>query len=398
MKILAIPDIHLGNKSFGKDSVGELNSRIVEQLNLLTFIENVAKENKVDKLIFLGDIFDYPFPDFRLINSFTKWILSIENQYSIDIIVGNHDFIRSGNKLMTALDIFDVINNTSVKLFKSGISSAKFDNFDIIYVPYTDRNQLNSKTNSEAIDFIKQKLLDLKSDNKKTLVYGHMSIEGSFYAGEISDEKNEVFIPKQFLIDNFDYVCFGHIHNFQKINATPPVFHLGSLNKHHFDDNDKWLALHDTDTNQSEMIKVPCRNMIDIKIDIPEDVLNTDEYVSDYIEAIKDNFNDAIVRVKIKLNSVEQKQIDRKFITNVLENKNIFSIAGITEQKYTVLIEQIDDDQEVDGQDKVSENLDHYKLVDVFLNNYSNTTEEFKHKLSNLCKEIIDNTRGLGKK
>lgn len=396
MKILAIPDIHLGNKSFGKDAIGELNSRIVEQLNLLNFIKNVAIENNVDKLIFLGDIFDYPFPDFRLINSFVKWISSIEEQFSIDIIVGNHDYVRSGNEIMTALDILKYLNSSNINIIKYSPQIYNYDNFNIIYVPYTDRNQLQAKTNGEAVSILESNIGKLIDKNIPTLLFGHISIEGSFYSGEISDEKNEIFISKQFLIDNFSYVCFGHIHNFQKVNAMPPIFHLGSMNKHHFDDNDKWLALYDTLTLENELIKIPCRNMIDIKIDIPENVINTDEYVSEYIENITDNFNDAIVRVKIKLNSSEQKTIDRKFITSILENKNIFSIAGIYEQKYTILIEQTNEDDD-SCQDKVNENLDHCKLVDVFLNNYTNTSDEFKYNLSLICKNIINETKGLNK-
>jgi len=96
---ILLGDIHLGrSQSLGKTAIGSaLNSRIIDQLNLLNWVHDQAVSRSIKHIILTGDIFDEPRPSYQLVELFIDWLKKCgDNDIDVHIIVGNHDILRSG--------------------------------------------------------------------------------------------------------------------------------------------------------------------------------------------------------------------------------------------------------------------------------------------------------------
>ena len=381
MKIAIVPDIHLGSRSFGKDSPDKLNSRIQDQLDLMYYVYDKCLNNKVGRMILLGDIFDKEHPEPALISEFFKWLTKCTDSFNVDIILGNHDFKRVGNKAISILDTIPAarIKNCNVIL---EICTKKYDDLSITYIPYFDRKELSFQKNSEAVDFIVKSINESLSINKcnKNIALGHMAIEKSIYVGEeIEDEYNEIFLPTS-AFKLFDYTWMGHIHDAQILNRKPFVAHLGSLDRYSFKDKDKFICIYDSETNLFKDYKLPCRNLVDVSIVVPSDVTNTNDYVRNEINKIEqETLQGAILRIKIDIESSEADSLSKKDILSLFSSMNIQHVTELTERKKVAIVET-----KVD----IDETTNPYKAVDKFME-VVDINNDFKQQISNACKDII---------
>lgn len=389
MDILLVPDLHLGSgTAIGKDLYNTgLNSRIQDQKDLLEFVFKQAKHNFIDRMILLGDIWESPKPDPTVVHIFLEWLIKCSKEFDVDIIQGNHDFIRGGSNKISMLDCIDLTKIKNCTIHTS-IGSYIEDNFYIVYVPYTDMRQLGARTADNAKIALKNQISNVirkdKPKNCLKICCGHLALENSFWVGnEISDDHNEIFVTKDMIKElGFDYVFMGHVHKPQILSKKPFMAHIGSLDKTKFtgpDSTDKQIFLFNEDETY-ESIKLPCRNLIDITINIPETEQNETEFVINSMKLMNRDFKNSIARIKIEANSNEYKYVDRKKISNFIYKSGAFNISSITEIKHSeqVLKKKVD----------IDENINHYKAVDIFVKTL-NGTDEFKENVSKTCKNII---------
>ena len=385
MKVLIVPDIHLGSKSFGKDFPDQLNSRIQDQFSLMEFVYDKAVENKIDQMILLGDVFDKEEPEPILISSFFKWLSKCTDHFLVDIVCGNHDIKRSGKKIITILDAIGAARIKKCALHKE-ITTICCDDItgglSITYIPFVDLKMLPQfDKNKEAVDFLTKTINNISSCvlMKRNIAVGHLAIEGSFYVGdEIPDEHNELFMPIS-AFKNFDYTWQGHVHAEQILSKKPFVAHLGSLDKKTFTDKDKFICLYDSKSNKYEYIKLPCRNLVDISINVPSEVKDTAEYVKNEIQKFAGKFENSITRIKVETNSADAESINKKEIQDLLHSMNVQYISEIVEKKKMHTI-NINTD--------IDETSDPNKAVDSFLLSVD-ADEIFKQEIASVCKAII---------
>src|SRR5258706_233763 len=105
---IILGDVHIGKSlQIGKVGIGSaLNSRISDQLNLLRWTLDQAILYQAESIKITGDIFEDPKPHPTLIKLFLDWLKTCRDEsISVDIIQGNHDIIRSGQFIQSALDI-----------------------------------------------------------------------------------------------------------------------------------------------------------------------------------------------------------------------------------------------------------------------------------------------------
>ena len=158
MKLLIVPDIHLGKSiNLGKEDLSGNNSRIEDQRKLLYFTLEQAISNKIDRMVITGDIFDHVNPKPNLVVLFMEWLSKCTEKFPVDIILGNHDFTRTDKNKITILDCLSAIKLNNCKVVKE-IEQYGYDDLSITYLPFMDRRQLNKATTSEAIDYIKSKI------------------------------------------------------------------------------------------------------------------------------------------------------------------------------------------------------------------------------------------------
>ena len=385
MKFLIMPDLHFGQKSFGRDHPDKLNSRIQDQLYLMEFIYETAKKQNIDQLIMTGDVFDKENPEPILISTFFKWLTKCAELFRVDIVVGNHDIKRVGNNIISILDTIPAARVKNCFIHKT-IETLKSGDLSITYIPFFDKKQFSFETNSEATEFIVAAIKQSVKSNKaeKNIAIGHLAIEKSIYVGdEIADECNELFMPVS-AFNDFDYTLMGHIHPYQVMSKKPYVAHLGSVDKKSFSESDKFICMYDSEKNTIKYIKLPCRNLVDINVSIPSDVKDTNEYIKNEINKYSEQLPNAIVRIKVDILANDAEIINKKEIYKLLADMNIQHLAEMIEKKSVGIVETKTD---------IDETTNPYKAIDLFLP-LIDADETFKQEVSIICKEIIKNVLG----
>lgn len=357
---IILGDPHIGKGvSIGKAGIGPgLNSRIIDQLNILDWLLEKAVDLMAENIIITGDVFEEPDPPSHLISLFISWLKKCSaNNVSVHIIMGNHDTFRTGNNYYSCLDIISEAEIENVHIYNN-IDSIYINNFSYTFLPFRDRKSLGTESNSEALSLLKSlvnyELLSIPANYKKIIV-GHLAIEGSIPVGdEIDDMTNELFCPIS-MFESFDYVLMGHVHKFQQMNkANPYIAHIGSMDISNFGESDqnKFIAIIDQDNDQIlSLEKIPTRNLKKISITIPKDITDTTDYVIKELENNCKGLERSIVKIEISLESQEAKSIDKKAVSSFLNKKGVYNISNFSESKKISLIKK-------DNQNIINNSLD----------------------------------------
>lgn len=344
MKILVLGDIHLGqNINVGRPGVGtELNSRILDQLSLLEWVREQAINFKTDCIIITGDVFEHPKPEHSLIVLFTEWLRScVSANIKVYIVIGNHDILRSAQFYTSALDIIGNMEIDGVSIYKN-IDTLHLNDVSITFLPFRDRRSLNTDSNEQALEYIKNILIyelsSIKKDNFKLMV-GHLSIDGSIPIGdEVDDMMNELYVPLSFF-EGYDYVWFGHVHRFQEFSKSNPyISHIGSMSISNWGEinQNKFIALFDTNNAEPlHYVEIPNRKLLSISIEIPENVADVNSFICTQIDAF--DIKNTIVKLTLILPNQDIKIMDKSALEKYLyDNKAHFVFRIIEERKMIV--------------------------------------------------------------
>jgi len=345
--VVILGDPHIGKSTnIGKAGIGtNLNSRISDQLDLLDWTLDQAIIKDAGHIIITGDIFEDPKPHPSLITLFMSWLnkCRIHNIF-VHIILGNHDFLRSGNELYSPLDIIIEANLDNISVYKN-INTICIDTTAFTMVPFKDRKSLNSSSNAAALTIIKDSLIyelaSIPITYRKILV-GHLAIEGSIPIGdEIDDINNELFCPLD-MFKGYDNIWMGHVHKPQVMSKSPFVSHIGSMDISNFGETDqkKHIVVFDCDSGIFSNIEIPTRPLKKICISVPKTVKKTTEYVIKELKKLGDIFSKSIVRIEVYLESSDLKSINKSDIEKFLISSGAFSIAGISESKKISIIKK----------------------------------------------------------
>ncbi len=387
MTVLFVGDLHIGKgTSIGKDPIGVgLNSRVEDQKRLLDHITKIALDNFVTHIFIAGDVFQDVNPKSILVKVFFGWINTLVHKCGVEIyiVMGNHDFIRSGRDRVSMLDSLSELDLAKVHIIRD-ISAFIIAHINFVFVPFCDRKQLEVDTLSEATNLIQTTIKDKIQDlsDHPTIVFGHMMLEGSLWVGDELDESgNEIFLP----LDTFkdaDFVWMGHNHKWQVLQQTNPhIAHIGSLEKTTFSEKDKHVVLFDSNDCSYTYIKLPCRSLVDIDLSIPPECKNSTECVITELHKIKQSeLLDSIVRIKVKLNSHDTETTNKDEIVKKLESFGVFHLSSFNETR--------DVDRVIVKTAQLDETIDHPKAVDIFIDKI-NVETQFKLSLSDICKGII---------
>jgi DNA repair exonuclease SbcCD nuclease subunit len=343
MSVIILGDVHLGKGlNIGKGGLGtHLNSRFVDQLNLLDWTLDRALDNLVNDIIITGDIFEDPRPSFLIITHFISWLKKCQvNGVNIHLIAGNHDILRMGNFYLSPLDIIMESGIDGVYVYKN-IDTIYINNLAFTLIPFRDRKSFNTDYNVNALKFLQESLqYELYSIplTCKKIVVGHLAIEGSIPIGdEICDMTNELFCPVS-MFNGYDYVWMGHVHKHQVMqNINPYVAHIGSMDISNFGESEqeKKIAIINDKDSFFYYEKLPTRNLKKISIEVPKDE-DPNSFIIKEINKIQD-LNESIVKIDISL-SYNANKINRSLIEKSLKDKGVFNIASFSETKKTNLI------------------------------------------------------------
>lgn len=365
--ITILGDPHLGKSiNLGKTVLGaNLNSRVVDQLNLLEWTLDKALENHSEHIFITGDMFEDPKPHPSLLTLLMSWLKKCQvHNVNVHIVIGNHDILRSGFVYTSALDVIGAADLDNVNVYKD-INTIIIGETAFTIVPFRDRKSFSVPTNAEAISLLRDSLVyelaSIPITYQKVLI-GHLAIEGSIPVGdEIDDITNELFCPLD-MFAGYDYTWMGHVHKPQIMQQSPYIAHIGSMDVSNFGETEqkKFIILFDTNTKDEPWVAehLPTRNLKKFNIIVPKDTQDPTEYVLKQLKK-EGSWDKSIVKIDVSLAVPELKSINKDYIEKYLSNKGVFNVAGITESKKVALIKK-DDNNTIDTKMDVATSIKTY--------------------------------------
>jgi DNA repair exonuclease SbcCD nuclease subunit len=345
--VVILGDPHVGkNVSQGKAGIGSnLNSRVVDQLNLLDWTLDQAVEAHADNIIITGDVFEDPKPHPSLITLFIGWLKKCQlHNIHVHIIMGNHDVIRCGSVNMSSLDIITEMDLDLVTVYKN-ITTIFINTSAFTLIPYRDRKFYGTMSNSEALATLRESLVyELASIplTYQKFVVGHLALEGSIPVGdEIDDVTNELFCPLD-MFEGYDCVWMGHVHKPQVMKKVPFLSHIGSMDISNFGETNqkKYIVVLDaektTPTPIWNNLTLPTRTLKNISVVVPSDVEDSTKYVLDELEKIED-LDKATVKVEVSLSSPDLKPIVKSDVEKYLVSHGVFNVTSISQSKKAIV-------------------------------------------------------------
>jgi len=368
MKCLILGDLHLGKGvSIGRPAeFGNLNSRIQDQIDLLDWSLNLCSTEGAKHIVLTGDVYQDYRPHPAVISIFMQWLKRCKAKgVEVHVIMGNHDILRSGNYIVTALDLVDDTHLELATVHKT-FDRLELDDFTIVLVPFRDKRMYEVKTKEEAALALEKELgKACKEDSNKTKVaIGHLALEGSLSIGdEISDQLNELYVSPE-MFSWFDFVWMGHIHHPQVIqNQKPYAAHVGSLDRSDFSkteiEHDKIAIMLDSDhKNKFREIPLPVRDLRPIKIEVPSGKDSTEFVVNELCLLSKTTrFKGSIVRLDITLNGAELENVQRDKVEDYLYNNlETHHLCGFSESRSISTI-QINPEDAFDNTMEVTQSI-----------------------------------------
>lgn len=392
---IILGDVHLGKgTNIGKTGVGaNLNSRIVDQLNLLDWTLEQAVECHADHIILTGDVFEDPKPPPFLIALFIAWLKRCEmHGIHVHIIRGNHDILRSGNVYSSPLDIITEVELENVSVY-CDINTIILGTTAFTFIPFRDRKSFSVGTGAEAIALLRDSLVyelaSIPATYQKVIV-GHLAIEGSIPIGdEIDDLTNELFCPLD-MFNGYDYVWMGHVHKPQVMKKkTPYVAHIGSMDISNFGETDhrKFIVVFNIYGEKNNgpnsavwgVRDLPTRALKKVSISVPKDTTDSTEYVLDELKKL-DSWDKSIVRVDVSLAAPELASVNKSVIEKYLTSQGVFNVTGISESKKIALIKK------KDGNNNIDTKMDVDSAIKAYAQTYVDAAE--RPAFMELAKEI----------
>lgn len=241
LKILHTSDWHIG--------------RILNEFSLLDDQEYILKEmfkvienEKPDVIIISGDIYDRSIPPKEAVELLDRTLTQIIEEYNIPtmIVSGNHDSqerLSFGNELLKHKQLYieGMISNNIKKITMSD----EYGLINFYLLPYIHPlvvrdlfNEVSIKDHQEAFKFLMDKIYENLNTSERNILITHNYIISDLNSIILSDSERSLscggidYIDAS-LVEMFDYVALGHLHNYQKVKKDC-IRYSGSILKYSF--------------------------------------------------------------------------------------------------------------------------------------------------------------------
>ena len=111
MSLLIFSDLHLDNyRRFSTTGAGGLNSRLIQQTNVIQQVIKTAEEIKPEAIVFLGDLFNGQGATINKLLYLTghKLVTQLQRVAPLYLIVGNHDMFGESHILSPMAEMSNV--------------------------------------------------------------------------------------------------------------------------------------------------------------------------------------------------------------------------------------------------------------------------------------------------
>jgi DNA repair exonuclease SbcCD nuclease subunit len=279
MKLGIIGDIHIGAQ--------ENNENFLKyQEESLKFAYNKFRENNIEHIVYLGDVFDKRRQvSFKTLKFFQE--IFENDSFTHYMLAGNHDCYYKDTNEINSLDL--LLNDyDNVKVVSQLPQEIIIQDESFLFTPWINKSNLEESE-------------EIISKNKSKYMFAHLDLAGFEMIKGIKSSHNS--LSTDLLID-YERVLTGHYHNYSEKNN---ITYLGSLCEMTWNDEnvDKFIGILDTENNDLEKIQNPSKLYYKLKIKSDEDIL-------DDIDFLKEK------NVKIYLYTERNIKIE-KYITEIIE-------------------------------------------------------------------------------
>lgn len=238
MRFLHTGDLHIGEKIHGYDL-------LADQKEMLKQLLEIAQEEKVDALVLAGDLYDRSVPPVEAIEVFNQFIIqaNLKMQLPILAISGNHD---SGIRLEAGAPWYSQTNFFLHTRLVQAFQPVELGDTQFFLLPYFEPIAARIYFQDDSIHTIAEAMAKVIPEmeknflpDKQQVLVTHFFVAGSEKTE--SETKIEVggldSIPGG-LLEKFDYVALGHLHNRNalqqekmKYSGSPLKFSLSEINQ-----------------------------------------------------------------------------------------------------------------------------------------------------------------------
>lgn len=347
MKIMHLADLHLG-KSILEQSL------IEDQKYILDKIVNIVKNNEIDVVLVVGDVYDKAIPNVEAVKLFSEFLSKLYKlSVKVFVISGNHDSkdrLSFGNELFIDNDVYiEGIFDGELKSYQLEDEFGKVNIYMLPFVKPADvRRYYPDNVTTSYHDAVKCIVDNTKLDSKdRNIIMVHQFVTASG-VDIIRSESESISLGgidnvDVSLFDCFDYVAMGHVHGPQRL-IRDVVRYAGSPLKYSFSEVNHRksvpiIELKEKGNIDIELVSLePLRNMRIIKGKLEELLdkeysknINTDDYISAIITD-EDYVMDVIGKLRSVYKNVLRLEYDNKrtsSYTNI--DSNIQEVEKISE-------------------------------------------------------------------
>ena len=292
MKFSHISDTHLGLVQYG------LEEREQDIYNSFNQAIDISINDKVDFVIFAGDVFHTPTPSGTAILQMANALKRLkQNGIESFFVLGEHDISR-----VRTTPIPYVYHNLEFSKYIGREEPVYYKNVMIIGLDKIRKNEMEGLEEK----FSKLESLASKHDGHKILVLHQGITEVNRFAGEI----NSTDLPK-----NFTYYAMGHLHDKflkQYEHLKGPLVYPGSTD---MTSNQGDVEKGFFEVDISEMDAKPEWKKLDTRLQIIEKIEfeKIDSKIQELNEKISKLEKKPIIKIKIKGDNLERDVIESKF-------------------------------------------------------------------------------------
>lgn len=318
IKIATFADFHLGVTTYGTiDAKTGLNTRVINALESLDNMINYCINNRIEYIIFAGDMYKNNLPSPTLQRELNIRIKkAAENGIKLYIQSGNHD-VSPTETAKCPMDPFSTL----------GVNNIYHTRFEKSYMINSNLRVLILPTycGQQEVELI----LDKYDDNIKTIVVGHLTVLGAKLNDWLVEQSENAISARVFERSNICAVVLGHLHKHQILNTSPLTYYTGSLQRIDFTEEfqDKGFVVLDIDEKVNyEFINIKSQEFFTINVDLKG---NADEMecVVDLLETSKHKIKDSIFRLSMELDKTNN--INEDILLKQIKNYGVKSIASI---------------------------------------------------------------------
>lgn len=336
MRAVICGDVHIGAIfGLGKNNGTGGNTRVDDYERSLNYIVDYTINTEADIFIQTGDLFEIRNPTPEQIEIADRAIKKLSDNHIFTVIImGNHDYKKTGETFTSSISSLPAKNYSNVRLLLEPenivYTNKNGDKANLFMIPYRDKRMYPGPNQKECVESFNSHISSLFSSldlKLPTLTVGH----NFFFKGNYFDFGGGEVLLYPDSVKKSDLVVMGHLHEFSMVRKKDPIsYYVGSLEKTNFGEAkvDKYFIDFNFNTKEIKTVKTPVREIEDIEIDLRgATTLNYLELAKEFLS--EKELSDKIIRIKLLVKENLSSVVNKNEIEKFCHDRSCFLLTKI---------------------------------------------------------------------